>query len=91
MVLDAHLKRRNGDGGDMAMTRKDVVSVLGPVDEVTITEIISTGATVNELREAWAWAFGDEALMNEGRPMPGTRVAALIDLIEPEEEEAGRA
>lgn len=71
------------------MTRKDVVSVLGPVDDAAIAEIISTGATVDELREAWAWAFGDEALINQGRPLPGTRVAALIDLIEPEEEPPG--
>ncbi|RUM95231.1 hypothetical protein EET67_24490 [Pseudaminobacter arsenicus] len=73
----------------MTMTRANVVSVLGPVDETTIAEIISTGASLDELREAWAWAFGDEALMSEGRPLPGTRVAALIDLIEPEEEVAG--
>lgn len=75
----------------MAMTREDVVSILGPVDEATIAEIIMTGASADELREAWAWAFGDEALMNEGRPLPGTRIAALIDLIEPEEEAAGPA
>lgn len=75
----------------MAMTREDVVSILGPVDEATIAEIMMTGASADELREAWAWAFGDEALMNEGRPLPGTRIAALIDLIEPEEEAAGPA
>jgi hypothetical protein len=68
----------------MPMTRKEVTSVLGPVDGVTIAEIISTGATVEELREAWAWAFGDEALMSAGRPLPGTRVGELIALLEPE-------
>ena len=70
----------------MTMTRHDVVSVLGAVDDVTIAEIIATGASLEELREAWAWAFGDEALMSQGRPLPGTRVAALIDLIEPDDE-----
>ncbi|PSJ56293.1 hypothetical protein [Pseudaminobacter soli (ex Li et al. 2025)] len=73
----------------MAMTRDEVVSVLGPVDEQTIAEIVLTGASLEELREAWAWTFGDEALMNEGRPLPGTKVAALIDLIEPAEDAAG--
>ena len=68
------------------MTRQDVVSVLGPVDDVTIAEIIASGASLDELREAWAWAFGDEALMSQGRPLPGTRVAALIDLIDPDDE-----
>ncbi|WP_179296579.1 MULTISPECIES: hypothetical protein [unclassified Mesorhizobium] len=70
----------------MTMTRQDVVSVLGPVDDVTIAEIIASGASLEELREAWAWAFGDEAPMSQGRPLPGTRVAALIDLIEPDDE-----
>lgn len=71
----------------MTMARADVVSVLGPVDETLIAEIIATGASVEELREAWAWLNGDEALMNEGRPLPGTRVAALIDLLEVDEDE----
>jgi len=70
----------------MPMTRQDVVSVLGPVDNATIAEIIASGASLEDVREAWAWAFGDEALMNQGRPLPGTRVAALIDLIEPDDE-----
>ena len=64
----------------MTMTRQDVVSVLGSIDDVTIAEIIASGASLEELREASAWAFGDEALMSQGRPLPGTRIAALIDL-----------
>ena len=60
----------------MTMTRQDVVPVLGFIDDVTIAEIIASGASLEELREAWAWAFGDEALMGQGRPLPGTRVAA---------------
>ncbi len=71
----------------MTMTRNEVVSVLGPVDDDMIAEIVSTGASLDELREAWAWAYGDEALMGQGRPLPGTRVANLIELIVPDEEE----
>ncbi|UCI21782.1 hypothetical protein FJ970_12855 [Mesorhizobium sp. B2-1-8] len=69
------------------LTKDDVTSVLGPIEEATVAEIIATGASADELREAWAWLNGDEALMSEGRPLPGTRVAALIDLLEPEDEE----
>jgi hypothetical protein len=54
---------------------------------MTIAELASTAASVEELREAWAWLHGDEALMGEGRPLPGTRVAALIDLLEPADEQ----
>ncbi|MER9407548.1 hypothetical protein NKI36_26310 [Mesorhizobium caraganae] len=59
----------------MTMTRQDVVPVLGFIDDVTIAEIIASGASLEELRRL-AWAFGDEALMSQGRPLPGTRVAA---------------
>jgi hypothetical protein len=71
----------------MTMTRDEVVSVLGPIDDMTVAEIVGTAATVGELREAWAWLNGDEALMGEGRSLPGTRVAALIDLLEPDDDE----
>jgi len=71
----------------MVITRNEIVAVLGSVDEELIAEVIATGASFEELREAWAWLNGDEALMNEGRPLPGTHVAALIDLLEPDEEE----
>jgi len=37
----------------MTMTRQDVVSVLGSIDGVTIAEIIASGASLEELREAW--------------------------------------
>ncbi len=71
----------------MIITRDEIASVLGPTDEEIIAELISTGASVDELREAWAWLHGDDALMGEGRPLPGTRVARLIDLLEPDDEE----
>jgi hypothetical protein len=57
----------------MALTRDDVLSVIGPADETLVTEIIATKATTEELTHAWAWANNDEALINEGRPLPSGR------------------
>ena len=71
----------------MPMTREKIVSILGPTDETLIADILSTGASFEELREAWAWLNGDEALMGEGRPLPGTRVAELIDLLDADEDD----
>lgn len=36
------------------MTRDEIISVLGPMDQSTLAEIIATGATLSELREAVA-------------------------------------
>jgi len=72
----------------MAITRKDIVAVLGPVDDELVAELMGTGASAEELREAWGWLHNDEALMSAGRPLPGTRVGRLIEILEPDEDEA---
>jgi hypothetical protein len=69
----------------MTMTHEEVLSVLGPADEATVAEIILTKASIEELREALAWLTNDEALIGQGRPLPGTRVAALIEVLEAEQ------
>ncbi|CAN7671660.1 hypothetical protein [Mesorhizobium sp. LjNodule214] len=71
------------------MTRNDIISVLGPVDDTVIADIALTGASLEELREAFAWIGADEALVNEGHPLPGARVAQLIEILEVPEDEEG--
>jgi hypothetical protein len=65
----------------MRVTRDDITKAVGPVDDVTIAEIIGTGATVEELAEAQAWIANDEPLMNAGRPLATGRVGELIDIL----------
>jgi hypothetical protein len=69
----------------MPLTASDVEAVLGPTDESLVAQIIATGATAADLAEAWAWINNDEALINEGRPLPTGKVAELCALLdEPE-------
>jgi hypothetical protein len=68
------------------LTRKEVIAVLGPVDDDLIVEIVGTGATRAELAEAYTWLRSDEALMNEGRPLPSGRVGALVEILQTSEE-----
>jgi hypothetical protein len=72
------------------LTRDDVIKAVGPADDVTIAEIIGSGATVDELAEAQAWIANDEPLINAGKPLPSGRVGELIEILgelEPEEDE----
>ena len=77
------------------LTRDDVIKAVGEVDDVTIAQIIGTGATGEELAEAQAWIVNDDPLLNDGKPLPSGRVRELIDILaelEPSEdadEEAG--
>jgi len=70
-----------------SLTRDDILSVIGPADDVVVTEIIASQATRDELMQAWAWVNNDEALINEGRPLPSGRTADLIELLTPEDAE----
>jgi hypothetical protein len=72
----------------MSLSASDVVGVLGPVDETLIAKLVATGASQEELAEAWAWINNDEALMGEGRHLPSGKVAELADLIASEDLEA---
>jgi hypothetical protein len=72
------------------LTRDDVIKAVGEIDDVTIAEIIGTGATADELAEAQAWQVNDDPLLNAGKPLPSGRVRELIDILaelEPDEDD----
>jgi hypothetical protein len=73
-----------------AVERADVVGALGPVDDLTVAEIVGIGATREDLAEACGWIERDEALMSI-QPLARGRVSRLIEIIaalrEAEEEE----
>ena len=75
------------------ITRDDVIKAIGAADDVTIAQIIATGATVEELAEAQAWLANDEPLLNSGRPLATGRVRELVDILaelDPEDDDDGR-
>src|SRR3954447_8382733 len=63
----------------MTMTASDVTAILGPADETLLAEITLTGATREQLAQAWAWVNSEEALVNDGRSLPAGKVAELVD------------
>lgn len=69
------------------LSRDDVVKTVDGADEVTIAEIIGTGATVEELAEAQAWLANDEPMINDLRPLAQGRVRALVDILSELEED----
>ncbi|BAR58060.1 hypothetical protein ACVIWV_006757 [Bradyrhizobium diazoefficiens] len=76
------------------LSRDDVVKTVDRADDVTIAQIIGTGATVEELAEAQAWLANDEPMINDLRPLAQGRVRELVDILselEEEDDEAGPA
>ena len=80
-----------------SLTREDVTKAVGRADDVTIAQIIGTGATVDELAEAQAWIVNDEPLINAGKPLAKGRVGELVEILseleasEEDDKEAGPA
>ena len=75
------------------VTRDDITKAISEADEVSIAQIIGTGATVDELAEALAWLANDEPMMNSGRPLATGRVRELVDILaelEPDDDDDGR-
>jgi hypothetical protein len=63
------------------LTRDDIIAALGEVDDITIVDILQTGATIDELAEAQAWLANDEPLVNIGRPLPAGRIGRLVEIL----------
>ncbi|TQF32630.1 hypothetical protein [Bradyrhizobium sp. UNPA324] len=63
------------------LSRDDVIKAVNRADDVTIAQIIGTGATVEELTEAQAWIANDEPMINDLRPLAQGRVRELVDIL----------
>jgi hypothetical protein len=63
------------------LTREDVIAALGDLDDMTIVEILDSGASAEELAEAQAWLANDEPLMNIGKPLASGRVGRLVEIL----------
>ncbi|MDA9500651.1 hypothetical protein [Bradyrhizobium sp. CCBAU 11357] len=69
------------------LSRDDVVKAVDRADDVTIAQIIGTGATAEELAEAQAWLANDEPMINDLRPLAQGRVRELVDILSELEED----
>lgn len=69
-----------------ALTREEVTSALGSVEDHFAAAIIGTGASLEEFVEARSWLVNDEAFASTGQPMPSGRVAQVIGIMRRAEE-----
>jgi hypothetical protein len=78
------------DGGPATegaeLTHDRVVSVAGELTDAKVARIIATGATMEELEEAVAFAAGEDDVMGEARVPAAGRVAEIYDILTLEEE-----
>ncbi len=64
------------------LTREEVIEVAGPLDDGRILQIIETGASKDELLEAFTWLSADDALARGLHREPHGRIAQLCEILE---------
>ncbi len=63
------------------LTAEIVHNITGRLDEGRVIEILKTGASEEELLEAFEWLYADDALARERHHAPDSRVALLRDIL----------
>jgi hypothetical protein len=64
------------------LTREQIMSVTGPLDEELVLRIIDSGATIEELTEAHGWFIDSYAMKAAGHHRPAGKVVELCEILE---------
>ncbi len=67
------------------LTHEQITGVVGDIDDMRAAEIIATGATIEELEEAVAWAARESDVMGDLRLRGSPVVGKVYDLLTAEE------
>jgi hypothetical protein len=70
------------------LTAEQIIDIVGPLTDARIMAIIATGATVEEVEEAAAWADGESDVMGDLRLRATGPVAAVYDILRTEQKYA---
>ena len=69
---------------DQPATGREVVEILGPLDDAVLAAILRTEATRNEVMEAYAWLSADDQLRRERHSTIHGKAAEVCRILEAE-------
>lgn len=75
-------------GDPAAVTAEQIIDIVGPLTDARVMAIIATGATIEEIEEAAAWAEGESDVMGDLRIRAAAPVAAVYEILTAEEKYA---
>jgi hypothetical protein len=73
---------------DDRVSAQDIQQIVGPLDDAVVAAIIATGASVGDVREAFAWLTTNDSLAQELKHPCQGRAAIVCDILAPEIEPA---
>jgi hypothetical protein len=63
----------------------EIMELVGDNDAARAEAILATGATLAEIEEAQAWAAGESDVLADLQRQPSGVVAAVLEILSPEE------
>jgi hypothetical protein len=63
----------------------EIMELVGDIDAARAEAILATGATLAEIVEAQAWAAGESDVLADLQRQPSGVVAAVLEILSPEE------
>jgi hypothetical protein len=73
--------------GSRPATASEIVAIVGPLDDAVVMSILNTGATPEEVLEAFTRATSDDQIGTETERTSRGRVAAVCDILQSVEAE----
>lgn len=77
--------RRTARNRDEKATANDIVEICGALTDARVAAILATGATLEEVEEAAAWASGENDVMGQLRRPATGPVAVVVDILTSDE------
>lgn len=69
------------DGHNKPLSRDEVIEIVGPLEDDRVAAIIGTGASAEEVMEAFTWLSADEALGPDPDHQLHSRVAEVYEIL----------
>jgi replicative superfamily II helicase len=74
--------------GGAAVTAAQVIEIVGTLTDARVMAIIATGATIEQIEEAAAWADGESDVMGDLRLRAAPPVIAVYEILRDEQKYA---
>ncbi len=65
-----------------AATATEIIAILGPTDEIVLTNILRTGASAADVQEAFVRLSADDAIGADAQRGAGARVVEVMEILE---------
>lgn len=79
---------QNEKGTGAKITAAQIIDIVGPLTDARVMAVIATGATIEQIEEAAAWADGESDVMGDLRLRAAPPVVAVYEILRDEQKYA---